>query len=93
MIYHVDFTLDGEAKSKVIDATDAGHAFATCLKENPGALLVKAWVQGEHDFGGYCEFDPPPVQREPQKELRPCRALKPKEREGIMPFYDEVLRR
>ena len=91
MNYRVDFTLNKAPGSKVFTADNAGTAFAKCLKENPTAVLVKAWVQGVS--GGYCEFDPPAVQRAPRVEPRPARALKPDEKDGVMPFYDEVLRK
>lgn len=41
---------------------------------------------------GATVYNPPPVQRDPVKEPRPCRALKPTEKDGTMPFYDSVVK-
>ena len=90
MRFHVDYSINGKAKSCVYDAENPGTAFAKCLSDNPIAVLTKAWLHGGvNGFEGHCEFDPPPVQREPVKDPRPCRAPKSSETEAGV---DAVLR-
>lgn len=93
MNYNVDYELEGRSKTQVgVWASDPGKAMAICLKEHPGAKIIKAWKEALSG-NGFQEWFPPPVHREPVKEPRPARALKPNERGCEMPFYDEVVGR
>jgi hypothetical protein len=63
-----------------------------CLKEFPEAKLVRCFCEGSSPFGGdgYTEWEPLKVQREPQREPRPARALRNTELGCEFPFYDQV---
>lgn len=88
--YRVDYELEGETYTqKNIWCSNPGAAFAACQKAHPDAKMIKAWVEGAKGFG-YQEWDTPPVQRQPVKDPRPPRALKPEEKGCEFPFYDEV---
>jgi hypothetical protein len=91
--YHVDYELNGQVHTqKDIWASNPGVAIAECQKMFPKAKMIKAWIDGSWKDGyGYTEFLAPPVQRDPVKEPKPYHAPKRNDREGVMPFYDEVL--
>lgn len=93
--YRVDYIEDGfERTQKDIWCSNPGAAFAACQKIHPEAKMLKAWVEGAIEIQGsncgYQEWEAPPVQRQPVKEQRPSRALKPDEKGCEFPFYDEV---
>lgn len=91
--YEVKFlTKGGREKIEQFEACDPGNAFARCQKLFPGATMLAAIRDGGFMGGsGRTIFSPPPVQRDPIKEPRPARAPRQNERDGIMPFYDEVI--
>lgn len=93
MKHIIEFEIDGKQKQEVIhDCKDAGTAFAKCQTANPGAKMLHCTAEGGVGVSrGVIEYDPPPVQRDPGKQPRPCRAPKPDEKDGVMPFYDSVL--
>lgn len=98
MRYQVEYRNDGDSQSKYEEfdtCKDAGMAFARCQKLHPGAKMIHCMAFNEETGYGTAQMphDPPPVQRDPVKEPRPCRAPKPNERDGVMPFYDEVRNR
>lgn len=73
------------------DCGNVGTAFALCLKKHPGAKLIKGRTERflvGHEL--WIDYTPPPTQRDPVTE--PLSARKPKrdDKEGVMPFYDEV---
>lgn len=90
--YQVHFTLNDLPETEDFEATNAGSAFAACLKAHPEAKLVKAIVEGRAFAGGHgwTSHQPPPVQRPPVQSPRPARALRKKERGCEFGFYDEV---
>lgn len=92
LLYHVFYRDKNNAPghSKYL-CSSAGVAFAQCQIEHPGARMLKAQCHGQYgNADGHTDFEPPPVQRDPVKEPKPCRLPKPDEREDVMPFYDEV---
>jgi hypothetical protein len=93
MKYDVVFrTPEGEIKAITYwGLPNPGVAFAQCQKENPGCTMLHATAKSKiGDSLAKTDYDPPPVQRDPVKPPRPYRALKPDEKDGVMPFYDEV---
>lgn len=94
MKYEVDYELDGKTKRDTFwGCKDAGMAFAKCQKANPGATMLHCTaISGTGNLIGKMEHVPPPVQRDPLKDVsRP--PVKGRRKDGIMPFYDEVLSR
>jgi hypothetical protein len=88
--YNVDYELDGQTKTQInIWSSDPGSAMAECLKKNPGARIISAWVEG-FKGAGFQEWFAPKVQRDPMPEPRRARALRKNERGCEFPFYDEV---
>ena len=72
MNYDVQFLYDkGEKRTEVVEADNPGAAFATVLKNHPEVKLLKAAT-----YSTVCRrafsmvFDPPPVQRQPEKPHR-----------------------
>ena len=94
--YHVQFEDEGETVWEAIDAVDPGGAFARCQKLHPTAKMLQAQRQGVEGIsfgaGGVTRYEAPRVQRAPKTEPRPPRPPRPTDRDGIMPFYDEVVR-
>lgn len=90
-------TTEGKYETKEIEGCDPGNAFAKCQKANPGAVMLQAECRSKNPENPYrgavTRYEALPIQRDPVKEPRPARPPKPKERDGIMPFYDEVVKR
>lgn len=92
--YQIRFTDDEGEHFERVEGCDPGSAFARCQKAYPGAVMVEAVRQQiDHNGNLVAKTVHPalPVQRDAQKEPRPCRAPHKDERDGIMPFYDEVV--
>lgn len=92
MRYDVEFeTAEGEMQTAQYHSVNPGAAFALCQKANPGCTMLHATAHsGVQGFEARTDYEPPPVQRDPIKEPKPCRAPKPDEKDGTMPFYDQV---
>lgn len=93
--YQIKFTDDEGEHFERVESCDPGSAFARCQKAHPGAVMVEA-ARRETSQGrtvAYTAYPAPPVQRDPVKEPRPCCAPHRDELDGIMPFYDEVVKK
>lgn len=96
MRYNVEFLTSGNApgREQYGDCKDAGMAFAQCQKDHPNCKMVRATaMSGTPPYNATMEHEyPSPMQRPHVEEPRPARAPTADERDGVMPFYDEVLR-
>lgn len=93
MRYDVEFeTPDGETRiAEYHNINNPGTAFALCQKANPGCTMLHATAHsGVKGFEARTDYEPPPVQRDPVREPRPYRAPQRDEKDGTMPFYDQV---
>jgi hypothetical protein len=88
--YNVIYELNGKTETEQVYAPNPGTAMAITLKKFQDSKIIKAFVEGVSFGKGYQEWLAPPVQRTPQPEPRPARALKPNERGCEFSFYDEV---
>lgn len=95
MRYQVEFKEDGKQAFEDFENCDsAGFAFAKCQKLHPNAQMIHCTASSGIDgFEAKMEHDYVPVQRPPEKPVRPARPPKPDEKDGVMPFYDEVKNR
>lgn len=73
-----------------IEGVDPGNAFAKCQKLHPGALVLQA-IRQHAKSGWKMVVDAPPIQRDAHREPRPAGPPKSSDRDGVMPFYDEVI--
>ena len=90
--YTVKYVDDqNQTKTHRIEAVDPGQAFAKCQQYHPGAAMLSALRSGRAGGEASTTYAPPPVQRDPVKEPRPCRPPKRDELDGTMPFYNQVL--
>lgn len=89
-VYHIKFrTPEGTYETEEVDGCDPGNAFAKCQKAHPGAVMLMGTRQ--HRIKKWrITYEPPPIQRDAEKQPRPARPPKRTERDGIMPFYDEA---
>jgi len=70
-LYEVEFQQDGFTKSENVEGVNPGHAFAKCIKSNPGAKMLRATISSRianREF--WIEYEAPPVPREPEKSHR-----------------------
>lgn len=91
--YNVTIELDGERRTRSVEAVDPGQAMAILLKLEPDCRIIEVErYSGGAGFGeGFTIYEPPPVVRPPVKDPAPARALRRSERGCEFPFYDEVV--
>lgn len=95
MRYQVEFAdKDGKLKLEEFEEChDAGMAFARCQQKHPEGKMIRCTAFGRSYGEGHMTHEAPPVQRDPEKVpgLGAHKPPKPTEKDGTMPFYDEVI--
>jgi len=72
MNYHVNYEIEGKVKTVTYDAHDIGQAYKKCLKDFPGAKLVKGYAYRKWNWMIQGRLNPNVAERQLYQKRHLC---------------------